>query len=91
MGRRRHAEQSADRILTTLRAGELRLAASVQAALGAIVAAQIAVINTLNIQIGCLSYLRCWEWLGHGSPNRMLCRPRPLVMVGVQRRWSVRA
>ena len=51
---RRHAEQRADRILTILRAGELRQAAPVQAAFAAIVAAQVEIITTLNDQIDLL-------------------------------------
>lgn len=51
---RRAPEVVADRILAVLRAGELRQAAPVQAAFAAIVAAQVAIIGTLNEQIDAL-------------------------------------
>ena len=51
---RRNPEMVADRIMTVLRAGELRQAAPVQAAFAAIIAAQVEVIATLNDQIDTL-------------------------------------
>lgn len=50
----RSAEVVADRIVAILRAGELRQAPPVQAAFAAIVAAQVAVIGTLNVQVDAL-------------------------------------
>ena len=52
--RRRSPEVGADRISAVLRAGELRQAAPVQAAFAAIVAAQVAIIGTLNEQVDAL-------------------------------------
>lgn len=51
---RRTPEVVADRILSVLRASELRQAPPVQAAFAAIVAAQVAIIGTLNEQIDAL-------------------------------------
>ena len=51
---RRNPEMVADRVMTVLRAGELRQAAPVQAAFAAIIAAQVEVIATLNDQIDTL-------------------------------------
>jgi transposase len=51
---RRNPDVVAEQIMAVLRAGELRQAPPVQAAFAAIVAAQVEVITTLNIQIDTL-------------------------------------
>lgn len=51
---RRNPEMVADQILAVLRASELRQAPPVQAAFAAIVAAQVALISTLNEQVDVL-------------------------------------